>query len=433
MSYLALSFVAAGVAAPIWGRARMGEFLAPAPLIVSVWSLTFGLYLLRLLPYAPPGANAVAAIVVGMAMLLLGIRLGWRWTVSRPQAPVEEKPSSAAAWIIGYGAAGLLGLAWYVYLVHQKLGLEAFAGGEIRRALQSHTIPSSFLFLEFFCIATPLVGVAAALSGQRLRARHWFIMAACCLGTWISTDRTQFFTIVLAVFFMYVYRHGRTLSFTGFCAAGAIAAVLLAANFIIVAEWMGKSGEKLGYRIAEDDAWARRGDGSSLAVRAAPFYLYATGSYAALSVWADEEHPKTYGLRAIYPVARLLQRAHLLPVGLPRAVLEFVPVLRTHDGRTLDFNGYTFLYYPLQDFGLVGVVFYCLAIGVAAGAVHRRVTLRRDSALWLLVMSQIAIGLVLSVFVNKFNNTASWYILVVTVAPFLPLKPAIRVWARKPC
>jgi hypothetical protein len=40
------------------------------------------------------------------------------------------------------------------------------------------------------------------------------------------------------------------------------------------------------------------------------------------------------------------------------------------------------------------------------------------SPLYLLMSSQIAAALVLSVFVNKFNNTASWYVFVLTTAPF---------------
>jgi hypothetical protein len=81
-------------------------------------------------------------------------------------------------------------------------------------------------------------------------------------------------------------------------------------------------------------------------------------------------------------------------------------------------NGYTLLYYPFLDFGLAGIFFYCLAIGVAAGIVYQFTRAARDCPVCLLALSQITLALALSIFVNKFNSTAAWYLLLWSTAPF---------------
>lgn len=442
MIYLAVLLLVLAALAPVWSRTRTGDFLAPGPLVVSIWAGTLGLYFLRLLPYPPLSRGAALAVSVGLGALLLGIWLGRRWERARVHRGATGRPTSLRGWIVGYGTAGLLGLGWYLYLVQEKLGWEVWISApyRIRVALGTYAIPSSFLFLQFFCIVAPLLAVAALLSGQRLSWRHWLLVALCCAGTWVSTDRTQFFTIVLGCTFMYLYRYGRNLPWRGFAAALAVAGLLLGLNFFVVGYWVGKTGENLGFRLGEPApvraaTAAESSRNVPLRVRMAPLYLYATASYAALSVWVQEDHPRTYGIQAAYPAARLLQRAKLLSsVPLPPAIPPFVPVAASDGGRVLQFNGYTFLYYPLQDFGIPGVAVYCLAIGLLTGWAYCRLRRARDSAVWLLVMSQIGLALVLSFFVNKFNNTASWYFLVLSIAPFAATRvvESARAWRGAP-
>jgi hypothetical protein len=44
-------------------------------------------------------------------------------------------------------------------------------------------------------------------------------------------------------------------------------------------------------------------------------------------------------------------------------------------------------------------------------------------------MGQIYLALILSIFVNRFNNTASWYVAVLGLLPFLvPVDRLGRIW-----
>jgi oligosaccharide repeat unit polymerase len=148
-------------------------------------------------------------------------------------------------------------------------------------------------------------------------------------------------------------------------------------------------------------------------------YFYATGSYPALAMLVDAGHPRTHGRHTFFPVLRPLQRAGLLAIDLPAAIPPFVTVARRSDGAPFGTNAYTFLYYPLEDFGVIGAIVYAAVIGVGCGWVFGWARRDRRSALRLLVAGQVSTALALTFFVNKFNSTHFWYVLLWTSAPFL--------------
>jgi hypothetical protein len=71
-----------------------------------------------------------------------------------------------------------------------------------------------------------------------------------------------------------------------------------------------------------------------------------------------------------------------------------------------------------MDFGLPGALIYSFGVGVLSGWGYALLRKQRESPVRLLVMCHVATALVLTAFVNKFNNTASWYIALATLAPF---------------
>lgn len=147
-------------------------------------------------------------------------------------------------------------------------------------------------------------------------------------------------------------------------------------------------------------------------------YLYATASFSALDRLLQDAQERTGGLHVAYPIARLLQRLGLIATELPNAIPAFRNLGMT-SGTDVSFNAYTFLYYPLVDFGLWGALAYALLIGFGGGVAHGWLRADRASPIRLLVMAHISTALVLSTFVNKFNNTATWYVGILTVLPFL--------------
>jgi hypothetical protein len=419
---LAFALPVLGCGATLLARLRDGEFLTPGSALTAAWSISFGLYLMRMLPYGPMPAEAAAVLALGAGCLLAGVRLGRRWCPAiRPEA---RQAAALEAWLWVYGIAGLTGLAWYLWEVHRLFGFWAFfqQGYEVRSALTEHRIPSHFLFLQLFCVTTPLVAVAALLTGRRLRPGLLLLVAVCVAGTWISTDLTKFYTIVLTVGAMYAYRRGAAFGWKALTGTLVVSGVLLLASFLIVGAWTGKSPRRLGLVLSPPLASSaspadRPGPLGTVLRNGSTVYLYATASYAAFAVWYPWDHPRTHGLHAVYPAARALQRVGLYSGSLPAHIPQFVAIL---PGVPVPFgwNGYTLLYYPILDFGLPGMIVYCLAVGAFAGAAYQLMRAARTSPTRLLLVAQVTTALVLSIFVNKFNNTAWWYALVFSLAPF---------------
>jgi hypothetical protein len=430
------------LAVPV-SRVKTGDFFSPAALFVASWCGTLGLYFLQWLPYRPMSARTFFLLVATIVIVIVASGAGRWMAVKRVRSTEPRQLSAPEIWVTVYSVIGLLGVVWYVALVARILGWSAFeTGSRIRAALSVYTIPSGFLFLEYFCIAAPLLAFSLAMSGTRLRPRMLIGPAICTLATWLTTDRTQFFVVVLGVFFMWVFRRGRALSWRGLVAAGALSAVLLGSNFLIVGNWLGKTPANLGVAmrlstrgpsvVAAGAASPTHGPaprGPSLASRlldrierfsqrGTTLYLYATGSFAALDVLLEEPMGQTHGLYTVYPVARLAQRAGILDGPVPNAIPEDRG-LRLRSDRDIAFNGYTFLYYPLMDFGWLGALLYAAAAGVLSGVVYGLMRAHRSSPMYLILMAHVSTALVLSVFVNKFNNTASWYVAVATLLPFV--------------
>jgi hypothetical protein len=417
---VAAALLVLGFGAVVLSRMRDGEFLTPGSAFAASWLASCGLYLLRILPYPPMPSGAAAVLVLGVISLLIGIHVGRRWI--RWRRPLVQPVVWSPWWTTMYGCAGLAGVAWYVWDVDRYVGLSTFGHGfELRSALTTHRIPSDFLFLEFFCVITPIVAAAAAVTGHRLRAWHWWLVAGCVAGTWISTDRTQFFTIVLTAASMFVYRRGPALDWKRLGGVVLVCAALLLSNFVAVNAWRWPGNERQRRSSVQPGAPATQATpgegGRGLLRHGETIYLYTTGSFAAFAAWYPLEHPRTYGLHAGFPVMRALQRAGFYRGDLPAHIAPFVPIVE-REPQPIWWNGYTFLYYPLLDFGLPGMVLYCLAVGAFSGAAHESVRRGRDRPDRLLLAAQVTVALVLSIFVNKFNNTGWWYVLLCSLAPF---------------
>ncbi len=428
IALLAIAFLAIPLS-----RRLSGDYFHPAALVVAIWSLSLGLFLLYLLPFVPPASNTIAMVLASMSAMALGAVAG-QWLDRRETAPPSPRSlPHARAWLWGMSVLGLCGVAWYVVEIVSVYGWGGFQDAfTVRTALSKHQLPSTFLFLQLFCIIAPVFAVALRLTGTEIAKRDWIGPIACALGTWITTERGHFFLLTLTAFFMFVLRRGRRLSWLGLIVACATVFTLLATNFLVVGLWTGKSAANLG--IPVNLPWKHAGPRRAkmrkpgpiekaieaavekVVARGTTIYLYTTGSHAALGQLMREPAGPPRAMYTIYPVTRVLERLHVIE---PR--LRSAPLLNIiqQPGPVLEYNVYTMLYEPLVDFGPPGAVVYSGVIGVVAGIAYARLRRRRESPVRLLVAGQIATALALSIFANRFTNTLSWYVFVATITPFL--------------
>ncbi len=437
---IVLLLLAALLVLPV-SRWLTGDYFSPPALVTAVWCGTLALCLLYWIPYVVL-QPATLTLIGQTVALLAGASAVAAWamacvTRARPnvdgvngdRADITPTLPGARWWVLFYSVLAIAGFAWYVHGVVTHLGWDAFTQAHrLRVALSTYEIPSRFLFLQYFCLAAPLFAFALWLTGARVGWPLLTLAGLAGLTTLGTTDRTQFFTLALTVFFMDFFRRGPRVTVTRFVSLCIVCPLILVLNFVAVSMWrtvrMDVPISTPAWRTATSPAVGRAVDQFAL------FYFYATSSYPALDVLLRQPRANTGGLHTFHPIARFLQRARIVQTSLPPYIAPFLPVTRDGVEPPLVTNVYTFLYYPLEDFDVAGTLTYSGAIGVICGVVYGLGRGRRDSAAYVLAIGHLSTALTLSVFVNKFNNTGWWYVLVLTLAPFA-LAAGTRVVVRR--
>jgi hypothetical protein len=419
---IALVLLVVAAAAPLVSRRLTSDLFSPGAVVLSAWSGTLGLLALGLLPYRPLAATTVATIAATVVLLVGGAAAG-TWLIDRRPAAADGAPVRLAHPAVIVNAAALLGLVgvvWFLVAVVSRFGWEIFGQGpELRHRLGILAIPSHYLILQFFCVVAALLTWALMLTGTRFRWWQLLLPIAAVAGTLVTTDRTQFFTILMSGFFAYCFRRGGAVPAGRLAAITLVALAVMIATFIGVGIWTGRTAATalITLDLPPAPAGSLRQRAQDGVQRGAMIYLYATCSYPALDRMLAEAPAWTAGAHTFYPLARLLQRTGLVDATLPAAIPPFVAIGPPEVPQLIS-NTYTFLYYPWQDFGRWGALAYSALVGVLAGAAYGWARRSRSSAARVLVVGQLSTALALTFFVNKFNNTASWYFLAWTLAPF---------------
>lgn len=441
---VALILLAAAPAAVVVGRVWLRQWLPPATVLVGVWAVTAGLYCLRLLPYLPISRLAAWLLVGSCALFLAGLACGGalRRKQGRLGGSPRERQSGrqwrVSRWIVTYTVVGMVGMAWYVTSVTKTLGgWSVWRDGSVVRGALGTLVPGHFYWLEYFCLAAPLAAWAAWLVGERVEPYAWVLTGLCVLALWITTDRTQFFMLMLTSMYMYLYRHPElSLRHVGRVVAGV--AFILIVNFLAVGYWTRKTPARLHIPLSVAVAasgvdpaaggggepaagTARKVEGTPLARPLQTFtvlYLYATGSYPAFSRLLERGPIYSMGRFTFYPIFRLVQKMGRRPSPALSVIPPPVVISSPGVSPPLYFNAYTYLYYYYEDFGVVGVLAVPLVLGLAAGWVAEGFGRSRASPWRLILLGQIAMAITLTTAFNKFNDTATWYVTALAVAPF---------------
>ena len=372
---IALALLLVAAAAPLVSRRLTSDPFSPSAVVVSAWSGTLGLLALGLLPYRPLAATTVATIAATVGLLVAGAIAG-TWLIDRrPAAPdVTEARLTHPALIVNAAALlGLVGVGWFLVAVVSRFSWEIFAQGpELRHKLGILAIPSHYLFLQFFCVVASLITWALILTGTRFRWWQLVLPAAAMLATLVTTDRTQFFTILVSGFFAYCFRWGSAVRVRRLAALTLAGLGIMVGTFIGIGIWTGRTAATslITLDLPPAPAGSLRQLAQDGVQHGAMIYLYATCSYPSLDLMLAETPPWTAGAHTFYPLARLLQRTGLVDATLPPAIPPFVQVGPPEVPQLIS-NTYTFLYYPWQDFGTPGALAYSALVGVLAGAAYR--------------------------------------------------------------
>jgi hypothetical protein len=410
------------LAAPIASRRLTGDVCGPLAIVALTWGASAALALLAWIPYHPIAPGTWRFIAINLVALAAGLMAGGRL------APRTPKPDAGAAaadwlepqrWIVPFALVGLAGLGWYLVAAAAVLGWRGLLDGErLRAALTTYEIPSTFLVAQFFCLVAPLVAGALAFSGARLSWPQRIAATAAGLGTAVTTDRTQAFSFVATIFLMWVFARGPALGWRRLLLVGAVVPAILAANFVAVDAWRRNVLEAFELKLTVEGPESRSTPlARAFWRRMTSAYFYTTSSYPALDRLLADPGPSTGGAVSFYPVVRALERAGLAG-PTPPYIPGFVTITRPGQDPPAYSNAYSYLGYPLRDFGVAGSVIYSAVLGVVCGAVFAWGRAGRGSPGRLLLVGQVSTAIAFLPLFNKFNNTAWWYVLAWTLVPF---------------
>jgi len=389
----------------VWiSHRRFAHPVSPFSAYYVAWFASLALYGAGWIAYTPVRTGTWVLIALSLAAFGAGWSipyLAWDARSVRNAAEMcrgisEERLYRAIRFCFLLGA---IGLAVFLYSVHSTLGLAEYieAPHEIRQAMAAGGAVSEgikpFNWLNVSNVVLASLYLFAA--GGRRRLQVWLVLGFSVVAVLLMEDRTRFFYATLWAGFMLSF--SMKLPVKKIAAGLGIVAVLLLAQFLAVAAWLGKVAENSPVLLESAHA-------GSATLALLPPYMYATASIPALQAYLDTAPRSTHGAMTFYPVFKLLKLVD--PTLEPPAIVaEFVSV-------PFEANTFTWLHQFYTDFGVAGVLIGPLVAGLlASGLYFHMLRTRRFYSTYATAL--ICFCLTLSIMVNHLTQGPAWFFLAI--------------------
>jgi oligosaccharide repeat unit polymerase len=394
--------------AVVWISSRMfGNSVSPFSIFYGAWFFTLALLFLRWLDYSPVRTQAWQLIFLN----LISFGLGWilAYLFRRPGTnrghidvtPVRISAVRLRKVIFLSFTLGMVGLADFLRRIQGSLGLLTYleTPHEIRDAmaigggLDEGIKPFNWLNVMTVVLCAFYL---STVRGERRRA-IWMMLFTSIVATLFMEDRTRFFFALLWT--AYVLVHLGNWAGRKLLAAGLVLAVVLAAQFFVVAAWLGKVA--LNNPVLLRSATVNE----DLFPLLTP-YSYLTGSYPALQAYLDTRPESTAGAMTFYPAFKVLRLVNP-SLKAPQIVAEPVAI-------PSEVNTFTWLHQFYTDFGVAGVILGPLGVAFLSGLIYFHMLQTKDFYS-LYANGLISFGLTLSFMVNHLTQGPVWYFLAVGI------------------
>jgi oligosaccharide repeat unit polymerase len=392
----------------VWiSHRRFAHPVSPFSAYYVAWFLSLALYGAGWIAYTPVRASTWMLIALSLAAFGAGWSIpylawdarGVRDAAELCRAISEEKLYQAIRFCFLLGA---IGLAVFLYSVHSTLGLAEYieapheirqamaAGGEVNEGIK----PFNWLNVSNVVLASLYL---FALHGRR-RLQVWFVLGFSVAAVLLMEDRTRFFYATLWAGFLLSF--SMKMQAKKIFAGLGVVSLLLLAQFVAVAAWLGKVAENSPVLMESAHA-----GGASLALL--PPYMYATSSFPALQAYLDTAPRATHGAMTFYPLFKLLKLVDPT-LESPAIVADFVSV-------PFEANTFTWLHQFYTDFGVAGVLIGPLLAGLLASALYFHM-LRTRTFYSTYATALLCFCLTLSILVNHLTQGPAWFFLAVGAA-----------------
>src|SRR5260370_36815362 len=199
-------------------------------------------------------------------------------------------------------ALGMIGLLEFLWRVQRTVGLVRYIEepNEIRQAMAMGGVLEEGLKPLNWLNVMSVVLCAYYLGCKQNERRKlvWTILIASIVATLFMEDRTRFFFAFL--WSAYVATHLRSLNGRKLLAVGLVLVVVLAVQFFVVANWLGKIADNNPVLLEATNV-------SEPYFAALTPYMYLTGSYPALQAYLDAQPESTAGAMTFYPAFKFLR------------------------------------------------------------------------------------------------------------------------------
>ena len=397
---LSLTLFTAAFAGLFLSKRILGDYFTPPAIYHFFWSFALGGLYLDWVSYEPVRQAGWSVMILGYlgfmgACFMVGtyaaFRPGWLHAKPRLNHLNRRRFEHALLFLFLLGIFGFL-----MQLVHLQLqfGLGTFLTDPIA-AREEHTNVKYLGFFNLLNVANFVLALAYLVLYRKPRKWVILIMLWALATTFVTTDRTRFFYMIIWAFYIGVYLYRRVSLSPKFLAAAAVTMLALLSFFVLIS--------KLYKKEAFEDNMEYVNLSSDYAMLVDP-YIYLTGSFPVLQAFLDDKPERTYGKATFEPLVKVLE---LVFPDLERAEIvgKFYRV-------PIELNACTYLEPFYKDFGYLGVVLGPFGLGLLAMLAY--VAMRQRKTLFSVYFAALfSFCATISIFVNHFTQTATWFFVII--------------------
>lgn len=422
---LTITLFIVAFASLFFSKRLLGDYFSPPAIYTFFWAFALGCFSLNWVAFDPLRSDVWTVFLLSYAGFMGGSVLVLLTAFSKPLV-LQGEPRlhfiSRQRFQRALLVLFLLGIfGFLVQLAHlqSQLGLGTFLN-DPTRAREMH---SNVKYLGFFNLLNVANFVLALLYlAIYKRPAKWvlLILIWALATTFVTTDRTRFFYMVIWAFYVVVFAF-RRFTLTPKIIGGITATVIALFGFFLLVA-----------KLYEKEAYADNAEFIRVSEELSPLvdpYIYLTGSFPVFQAFMEDTTERHMGRYTFGPVVKLLET--VLGDEIQRADLvgKFYRV-------PIELNACTYLEPFYKDFGIVGIILGPFAIGLLCGCAY--VAMRQRKTLFSIYFcALLSFCVTIAIFVNHFTQIATWffvmigyvvyrYCTVTTPQPLEDLHPRVR-------
>lgn len=384
----------------VFSKLLLDDYFSPIAVYNFFWAFALGAYALDWVDYEPVRDAGYQVLGLGYLGFMGGALLPTLYGLIRNQwasnpiiFPELDRIKFERTLLILFGL-GIFGFVVQLAHLQATVGLGSFLS-DPSATREHHTNIQYLGFFNLLNVANFVLALSYLIIYKKPRKWMVIIMVWAVATTFLTTDRTRFFYMVIWSFYIGMYIPRRVNLTPKIIGALCITLFTLFGFFIMIA--------KMYKKEAFEDNMEFVNISQEYASLVDP-YIYLTGSFPVFQAFLDDKQPMMLGKRTFEPFVKVLE---LLTPDVERAEIvgKFYRV-------PIELNACTYLEPFYLDFGILGVFIGPLLCGL--GSMWAYLHMRRKKTIFTIYFSALlCFCATISIFVNHFIQTATWFFVIV--------------------